>query len=179
MKSLRATLLAGLFACAFTACSDSESTAPLAQGEIGPAGGAVSSSDGRITLTFPPGALTETHAFTVTEYEAQAPEEGVQLPAFRVEPGGLSFAVPVRVTLSRVLTSGMTGFDNVRVTAEGESDLTNQWEFLKNVSVVADGTLEGETTHFSGFRPSRMCRADMDCLPQHACFARECALWRP
>ena len=65
--------------------------------EIGPAGGALASKDGRITLTVPKNALTETLSFSIQPISNKA-GTGIGL-AYRLEPNGKTFTTPLDVSV--------------------------------------------------------------------------------
>ncbi len=65
--------------------------------EIGPAGGTLSSQDGRLTVTVPPNAVTENVAFSVQSISNKA-EDGVGL-AYRLEPRGKTFKTPLQLSI--------------------------------------------------------------------------------
>ena len=73
-------------------------------GTLGPAGGTLTSSDGRLSLMVPAGALAADTEITITEMAAdEIPSvfDGfVVEKAFRVEPVGLDFAADVEITLT-------------------------------------------------------------------------------
>jgi hypothetical protein len=72
---------------------------------IGPAGGEITSSDGRLTLTFPPGALSDNQTIVIRKRRpARLPDAFLGIDAdsaYALEPDGLAFAKPV---LARVLS---------------------------------------------------------------------------
>jgi hypothetical protein len=65
--------------------------------DIGPAGGTLASPDGRMTLTVPQGALTETIAFSMQPITNKA-DSGIGL-AYRLEPNGKTFTTPLDITV--------------------------------------------------------------------------------
>ncbi len=65
---------------------------------IGPAGGSVQSSDGRLKLKIPAGALASPTAFTVTPSTNGAP--GGLGSGYQISPGGVAFARPVRLVFA-------------------------------------------------------------------------------
>jgi len=69
------------------------------RGVLTPEGGHVTSNDGRIEITAPPGAVTTTQVVTLTTYPTQtlAPAEAGALVRFTLEPD-LRFAKPVTVS---------------------------------------------------------------------------------
>ena len=64
---------------------------------IGPAGGSLASPDGRLTLTVPPNALTETVAFTIQPITNKA-RNGLGL-AYRLEPNGKTFTTALEISV--------------------------------------------------------------------------------
>ncbi|CAN5457268.1 hypothetical protein BH10ACI3_BH10ACI3_28230 [soil metagenome] len=64
--------------------------------DIGPAGGTLVSPDGRLTLTVPQNALTETIAFSMQPITNKA-DGGLGL-AYRLEPDGKTFATPLPIS---------------------------------------------------------------------------------
>src|SRR5688500_4580627 len=94
------TLIALLAACG-GGTDPTQPPPPPPAGGIGPAGGTVTSPDGRVTLVIPANALTANTAISV------APEGAVPLDpravtgsAYRVTPAGTQFAVPATLTLT-------------------------------------------------------------------------------
>jgi hypothetical protein len=65
--------------------------------EIGPSGGAFASADGRLTLTVPPNAVTENVTFSIQPITNNV-EDAVG-PAYRIEPSGKTFNVPVNISV--------------------------------------------------------------------------------
>ncbi len=70
---------------------------PKVTKNIGPEGGTLSSPDGRMTLTVPPNALTETIPFSIQPITNKA-AGGIGL-AYRLEPDGKTFATPLQVSV--------------------------------------------------------------------------------
>jgi hypothetical protein len=68
--------------------------------EIGPAGGTLSSSDGRLTLTVPPNAVSESVSFSIQPISNNV-EDGVGL-AYRLEPSGKVFNNPLELSIRYV-----------------------------------------------------------------------------
>ena len=67
-----------------------------ATGSVGPAGGSLSSKDGSVTLTIPPGAVAGTVDFTIQPITNEAP--GGFGNSYQLGPEGQTFAVPVQIT---------------------------------------------------------------------------------
>lgn len=65
--------------------------------DIGPAGGTLSSPDGRMMLTVPQGALTETLPFSIQPITNKA-DGGLGL-AYRLEPDGSTFTTPLQISV--------------------------------------------------------------------------------
>src|SRR5713101_6531496 len=65
--------------------------------DIGPAGGTLVSPDGRLTLTVPPNALTETLPFAIQPVTNKF-EAGLGL-SYRLEPEGKTFATPLDISV--------------------------------------------------------------------------------
>lgn len=65
--------------------------------DIGPGGGTLASPDGRMTLTVPQGALTETIAFSMQPITNKA-GNGLGL-AYRLEPSGKTFTTPLDISV--------------------------------------------------------------------------------
>lgn len=73
------------------------SVSPSTQ-SIGPAGGTVSSSDGRLTLSVPANALSAATTLSIQSISNTAP--GGRGNGYRLQPDGLTFAQPVTLTMS-------------------------------------------------------------------------------
>src|SRR6185295_11488854 len=69
---------------------------PATKKSIGPQGGSMASSDGRVTLTVPPNDLSGPVEFVITPITNQAP--GGLGNAYRFEPNGQKFATPVEIS---------------------------------------------------------------------------------
>lgn len=70
----------------------------LGSAAIGPGGGYLQSTDGRVNLRIPVGALTEALIFTITA--ASAPPQGAIGNAYALAPDGFSFAIPATITMA-------------------------------------------------------------------------------
>ena len=74
---------------------------PEAQSGIGVTGGTIRSSDGRISLEIPPGALARQTMISIRELDnGSLPSGGVKNTGFELLPDGLTFAKPVKLTLA-------------------------------------------------------------------------------
>src|SRR4029079_7913541 len=65
--------------------------------KVGPSGGAVSSSDGKLPFAIPAGALPAD--VTITTEPAAAPAAGAVSTVYEIGPTGTQFAMPVTLTL--------------------------------------------------------------------------------
>jgi hypothetical protein len=123
---------------------------------IGAAGGTVTSSDGKVTLTIPAGALTEDVAINIHPLSNDVvPNEHLHADlsvtnAYQFSPEGLHFNSPVRVTMP---------FDNVSedgskpmtwlVSGQGEC-LDTEYELKANVEIEATiQHISADMLHFS------------------------------
>src|SRR6266542_2437764 len=70
---------------------------PATTKSIGPAGGSITSTDGRIVVDVPPNALPNPVDFSIQPITNLA--HGGLGNAYRLEPGGHNFATPVKVSL--------------------------------------------------------------------------------
>ena len=122
-------------------------------GVIGSSGGTVTSDDGRVVLTIPPGALSALNTISITRISLDVlPAEFLDLievnTIYLLEPEGLAFAVPARITME----VGGTADDlpaRVLLTRsnEGVALLQNQELALNMDSNQA--TLSADIDHFS------------------------------
>ncbi len=159
MKNLSILALSILILCIFLflTCNDG-GRGGSSTVTIGPEGGEITSTDGRLTLTFPPGALSEDTAITIRNIDPEdlPPEfEGLDPEfAYLLEPDGLEFAVPVTASL-------MLDEEPVQEDGSLETELAllitssnGGLEVLENLTAEVDGdanmtTASGELSHFS------------------------------
>lgn len=112
---------------------------------IGPAGGTLESSDGRLRIDIPAGALASEQEVMIQPITNLA--HGASGPAYRLGPEG-EFAVPVRLTF-------YFSPEDVRGTAAGMLRIASQddagfWELHEDATLDADeGTIRIDTRHFS------------------------------
>src|SRR5690242_17088981 len=72
--------------------------AELVAGQIGPAGGSLTSDDGRLTVSVPPGAVSAPTSLSIQDITNTAPGgDGI---AYRVGPDGTTFATPITLTFA-------------------------------------------------------------------------------
>jgi hypothetical protein len=92
-------LIALIWAAMMVACGGDEATGPVSS-TVGPDGGTLSFTGGRVTLVFPSGALTDEVAVTVNAAAGPAPSS-LLVPgtAFEFGPAGIQFAKPVELAI--------------------------------------------------------------------------------
>jgi hypothetical protein len=123
-------------------------------GTIGAAGGSLTSSDGLFTVDVPPGALASDTLITIQPITNTA--HGGDGNAYRLTPDGLTFALPVDVTVDltdSLLAGTDTSFVDIAVQRDSgiwvvEGTRTLDWNAR---------TLTRTTTHFSAFAPHSQC----------------------
>jgi hypothetical protein len=105
---------------------------------IGSAGGTPSSPDGRLTLTVPQSALTETVSFSIQPITNKS-EGGLGL-AYRLEPNGQTFATPVEITFK--YTNGDLEGTAAEFLGAAYQDRERRWHILNSIHVdQPSGTL--------------------------------------
>ena len=113
---------------------------------IGPDGGTISSSDGRITLNIPPNAVTNATEFSIQPITNMA--DGGIGNAFRLGPNGQKFAIPVEVTFRSDESQLADNETNKLVVAY--QDGNGAWQTLDTRYVDDAGkTITVSTTHFT------------------------------
>jgi hypothetical protein len=114
--------------------------------DIGPAGGTISSPDGRLTVTVPPNAVAENAAFTIQPISNKA-EDGIG-NAYRLEPSRRSFNTPVQLSFGY-------GDQDVEGTSPQSLRLSYQdekgeWHQQNSTTLdIANKRVTVETKHFS------------------------------
>lgn len=119
-------------------------------GVIGPDGGIITSRDGRLTITFPPGALSENTEIVI---------KGNKPSVYQLKPKGIEFNIPVTV---RFLTDETPAQEDGSIVSEGILLFTTsngKRELLNNLTqkVNADEnttTVSGKLSHFSDLSAS-------------------------
>jgi hypothetical protein len=161
MTSLRTFVLAlGLAAGAGLvggpACSSSSvvpSTELPSSGVVGAAGGTVSSSDGRVRLSVPPGAVSGETTITIAPARSDVP--GAVGQVWEIAPTGLVFARPVRVELA-YRDADLGGRPVTLFAVSTEVGAT--WGPLANPTRdTASRVMSGDTLHLSLFAVASSC----------------------
>ncbi len=112
--------------------------------DIGPAGGTLGSPDGRLTLTVPPNALTESVSFSIQPITNKS-EGGLGL-GYRLEPSGKTFTTPLEISV-RYNDNDLEG-TIPQVLALAYQNQQREWIETEPLNQTSD-TLTVATTHFS------------------------------
>jgi hypothetical protein len=117
---------------------------------IGPAGGAITTDSGELTLTIPRGALTDNVEIAIESIESMAP--GSLADAYRMTPDGQAFDAPV------TLRFAYTDFDLMGAPPEALGIATQNadgsWQWLDGLVVDTNAeTISATTTHFTDYAP--------------------------
>jgi len=115
---------------------------------IGPAGGSLASSDGRITIDVPPKAVSSPLDFSIQPITNLA--QGGMGSAYRLQPDGLKFATPIKVSfnfgapdLKAFIPEGL---------AVAYQDPKGVWQAFDSVDLDRERkTLTVSTTHFTDY----------------------------
>jgi|GEM_PF-1650854 len=115
---------------------------------IGPKGGSIASADGRITVDVPPNAVSSPLNFSIQPITNLA--QGGRGSAYRLQPDGLKFATPIRVSfnfdapdLKEIIPDAL---------AVAFQDPSGVWQAFNTVDVDRERkTLTVSTTHFTDF----------------------------
>jgi hypothetical protein len=121
---------------------------PATTKSIGPAGGSIASTDGRITVTVPPNVVTGPLDFSIQPITNLA--QGGRGSAYRLQPDGLKFASPITVSfnfaapdLKSIVPEGL---------AVAYQDPTGVWQAFNTVEIDRERkTLTVSTTHFTDY----------------------------
>ncbi len=116
------------------------------QGLIGPDGGSLASTDGKLTVTFPPGALTARTLIMIGRITNQNPLKVGH--AYRLTPHGTTFAKPVTLTFKYHHSDSLAyPMEAARVACQ---DRKGVWQAIPNAVInAAEKTVSVQTTHFS------------------------------
>ncbi|MBK7582385.1 MAG: hypothetical protein IPI67_19550 [Myxococcales bacterium] len=135
-----------------------------ASATIGPAGGTVALANGAFSIEIPPGALTTDTLIKILP--VASPPSGAQGPAYDLQPQGLAFLVPVRLTF-QVSADAPTPLSALRV-ARHES---GSWQPVGASEVGSESSrLSAETQHFSLYSYLKFsCSTHADCKSPERC----------
>jgi hypothetical protein len=112
---------------------------------IGAAGGSLTSSDGRLRMTVPAGAVAADTEFGIQPITATAP--GALGPAYRLTPEGTTFAQPV--TLRFAYSANEGGANRIEDMAIAKRDAQGHWALPAASLDATQRTLSVTTTGFS------------------------------
>jgi len=114
--------------------------------DIGPAGGTLSSPDGKLTLTVPPNAVAGTVAFSIQPITNQA-ANGLGL-AYRLGPDGQTFTTPVDVSI-RIEEKDLEG-TVPEALSMAYQDKKGAWHAQTSTKIDQSAkTISFATTHFT------------------------------
>lgn len=123
-------------------------TGPATSKTIGPEGGSVSSPDNRITLKIPPNVVPDAVNFSIQPITNQA--AGGLGNAYRLEPDGQKFAVPVELSFN--YEDSNLKETNPESVAVAYQDASGIWQSLETAKIDRTArTLTVLTTHFTDF----------------------------
>lgn len=122
-------------------------------------GGSIGTSDGKITLEIPPGALTEDTTILIRvlsedEWTDDIKDLNPVGPVYSLEPDGLTFQEPVTVKLALDSSLYSVGPDGIEATAPLLYSIygNSEPELLQDIETVIgpdEAYVQGNTTHFS------------------------------
>jgi len=123
-----------------------EPTGPSVSAVIGPAGGELTSADGRLSMSVPPGTMASDTTFSIQPITSLAPSAiGA---GYRLEPGGTTFTQPVSLTFS-IPEAGVerTSLGGIGIAFQEDN---GNWRWLSVVSRdETNKTLTVQAAHFS------------------------------
>lgn len=161
-----AILLSGVLAATLVACEEDQPGSPTGGAEvrpgkvcpvgtkwgeaatatIGPAGGTLTSSDERLTIRVPAGAVETNQAFSIQPITGTAPQALGH--GFRLEPHGVTFKKPVIITV-HYGSGHLEGTLSEALALAYQTD-KGVWRLAAGSKVdTAAHTVSVETTHFS------------------------------
>jgi hypothetical protein len=112
---------------------------------IGAAGGALASSDGRLRISIPAGALAADTTISIQPITATAP--GAVGPGYRLGPEGLAFAKPVTLTFGYSIDEASAG--DAQLLRIATRDARGIWGIATASLDAAQRNLSASATHFS------------------------------
>ncbi len=132
---------------------------PLEERILAAQGGSIGTSDGKITVEIPPGALAEDTTVSISVLSEDEWTEDVRDlnpvgPVYSLEPDGLNFQEPVTVKLALDSSLYFIGANKTEITAPllFSIDSNSQPELLQDMETVVSPDelyVRGNTTHFS------------------------------
>ncbi|MFC4453913.1 hypothetical protein [Deinococcus sonorensis] len=126
-------------------------TGPATTAVVGPSGGTLTSSDGKVRLTVPAGALSADTTLSVQPITVTAPHGKV---AYRLSPATVTFAKPAELTLTSAAaqplsTAGPTAENRSVGSLIAQQDQAGRWQ--ANMGTVQDAATHSLKTTLRGF----------------------------
>ncbi len=152
MKNMKQILIAAFFVVLVAGCKSS-TTAPASTtttsggSGIGPNGGTVTSTDGKVSLVIPPGALSSTQTIAITpKTDSNTCPQAIG-SGYNLTPNGLTFSTPAQFTLSYDTTIRGANAEFIGVASQED---TGGWYGWTGGSVdTIHHTVTVPITHFS------------------------------
>lgn len=126
----------------------------VARKTIGTAGGTLSSADGRITLEFPAGAVTENVEISITPITDENPMGAEK--AYRLQPHGITFQKPVIIRFN--YTDADVKSSAPELLGIAYQDENRVWQSRGGVLNKTQKTFTVTTTHFSDWSFYETCK---------------------
>lgn len=115
----------------------------IASAKIDKQGGSLRSSDGKLEIIFPDGALKKKTTISIQSISNLLAES--ETGAYRLEPSGIQFQKPVKLVFTLESDSTVTSLCRIAT-----QDVNGRWWALKETKKEASGKyLHGEVMHFS------------------------------
>ena len=134
----------------FIATAPGEPNGEKTTAKIGTEGGSLKSSDNRIELIFPPGAVSSENMISIQPVTNMA--QGGIGKGYRMEPSGIQFAQPVQLIYH--YTDMETEGDSPELMGLATQDENGFWHQLNKLSAdTIAKTITGNIKHFSLFNP--------------------------
>jgi hypothetical protein len=145
---INAFLVIVIAGCKSTTTAPATTTTPSGGSGIGPNGGTVTSTDGKVSLVIPAGALSSTQSIAITpKSDSNTCPQGLDA-GYDLTPNGLMFSKPAMLTLSYDTTIRAANAEFIGVASQED---TGGWYAWTGGSVdTIHRTVTVPITHFSG-----------------------------
>jgi hypothetical protein len=117
---------------------------PITTMMVGEAGGSLSSANGRLDVSVPPGAVASDVAFTIQQIDS--PRAGAVGQVFELGPSGMTFLKPV--TLGFHFSEADLGTNSPEA-LQVATLATGGWEMVPSTCDLTTGIVSGGVLHFS------------------------------
>lgn len=125
-------------------------TGNIIQQVIGPAGGSISSADGKTTLVVPAGALDNDQTITMQPIESKVPN-GMETGAFRFGPNGLHFKKPAQLVLN-YSSAGADDLFSPELLLLATQAADHTWKVIPGLTINKDAkTITAPINHFTDY----------------------------